>query len=131
MIPSEFRDFLIKIREEVDLKTGYEFTTNPGHSITRLKGERYWGYYLYKNYKNKNSPWIFFGWAEEFEDFNTPFWIELDIKPSQRFKEINNFRDLTKRTHPRDSNQIIIPICFQECPDEIAEIIFKIAEETL
>lgn len=137
MISSENRKFLTNIRKEVDSRISITYQRTPGQSKTRPFGKQYWGYYLEKNGTKK--PWIFFGWAEEFEEYykndlenlNTPFWIELDVVPSQRFIEIEMFNNLLTRTHPRDSRQIIIPISCQESGDDIAERIVKIAEETL
>ena len=95
----------------------------------RKKG--YMGYYL----RVDHSPWLFFGWSDEFESKYplTPFWIELDESATKKFgdKGLQIYYDVY--THPADEKHLLVSITLDELedPQAVAGKLIELSQKTL
>jgi hypothetical protein len=95
----------------------------------RKKG--YMGYFI----RVDHSPWLFFGWSDEYERKYplTPFWIELDESGANKFGErgLKMYYDIY--THPSDDKKLLISITLEEAedPQAVAGKLIELAQKTL
>ena len=96
-----------------------KFDTSAFHiSYGRGKKDRRMGYFL----RTAGEASLFFGWSESFEEAHpvTPFWIALDSKATEAFRErgLKIFYDIYP--NPNDEQSILISITPEEMDDPLA-----------
>jgi hypothetical protein len=97
----------------------------------RDKKKGYMGYFM----RIDHSPWLFFGWSDEFEGKYplTPFWIELDEKAAKTFgdKGLKMYYDIY--AHPSNEKHLIVSVTLEEMEDPraVAGKVFELAQKTM
>lgn len=96
-----------------------KFDTSAFHiSYGRGKKDKHMGYFL----RTAQEASLFFGWSENFEEAYpiTPFWIALDSKATEVFRErgLKIFYDIYP--NPKDEQSILISVTPEEMEDPLA-----------
>ncbi len=109
-----------------------KYDTSAFHIIyERGKKEKYMGYFL----RTAGEASLFFGWSEGFEAAHpvTPFWIALDGKATEAFRDrgLKLFYDIYP--NPRDERSVLIAISLEEMEDPLAVVgkILELAGKTM
>ena len=97
----------------------------------RGKKEKYMGYYL----RTSGEASLFFGWSEVFEEAHpvTPFWVALDGKATDVFRErgLKTFYDIYANPKEEQSILIAVPLEEMEDPLAVAGKIMELAAKTI